>query len=591
MSETHEGYLIPMDARLKSFEPISQKVSFHGTTLTAVSHIAVIESQFNLDLFDRLHDPSFLATERLTASGESAYIILEVLFAEPKHFEMPTISPDVPVLLRRELLTRIDESWVREEMGDKWINIRAVPTGYLMRREGNRWVFERRRFSPMVGSRVHILSSRAVEDFLCVQDGIEIGQIQGFDIPLSIDLEKLVRYHAGMFGFTGTGKSNLTSFLIRRVLDFLPEIRVFIMDISGEYISNLLDLFIDPEFPTWIFSTEDFENNASRLMESQAIPETLWTLFEENNLQLEDIFPLVLEGSSIRTFSSQDFDYTIQFLIDILRSQESSSYYSVAIRGALVRLQNLLSSSNIEPLTPIRVLEEDQKRSLLEILEYLLSNISEKSSLSRQILLLREECINPPPLPTNRTTINEIVNQIFESRLTVFYAPEPYDARKIVSSIINRLLYLKKSRGYRTPVLFVLDEAQEYIPYNVRKEDFTAASSESVERLLRQGRKYRAHCWLATQRVAHLNTNAIQQLHSYFVSVLPRTYDRAVISDAFSIDYSFLERVAYLETGQWLFVSYVASRQKNVPIFIKTPNNEEIIVSNVRQVLRSRYRS
>ena len=161
------------------------------------------------------------------------------------------------------------------------------------------------------------------------------------------------------------------------------------------------------------------------------------------------------------------------------------------------------------------------------------------------------------------------------------YIPEPIHARKTVSRFIERLLLLKKTRGLGSRVLIVLDEAQEYIPDRTRVDDWTERSNKAVEALLRQGRKYRAHCWLATQRVAHLNVNALQQLHSYFVSTLPRFYDRMVIADAFSLSYDVLEKTTTLDTGEWLFVSYKATRRKNVPVFIRTPNNEAILLKNL----------
>ncbi len=41
--------------------------------------------------------------------------------------------------------------------------------------------------------------------------------------------------------------------------------------------------------------------------------------------------------------------------------------------------------------------------------------------------------------------------------------------------------------------------------------------------------------WLITQQIAHLKNNALQQLYSYFVSTMPRPYDRQLISDALII--------------------------------------------------------
>jgi len=154
------------------------------------------------------------------------------------------------------------------------------------------------------------------------------------------------------------------------------------------------------------------------------------------------------------------------------------------------------------------------------------------------------------------------------------YVPDPTDARLIASHFIRRLLYLKKTAGKaKEKILIVLDEAQEYIPRD-RVGEHTDLSNTAVEALLRQGRKYRAHCWLGSQRVAHLNVTALQQAHTYFINILPRIYDRMTVADAFAVSYDLLDKTLDLETGQWLFVSYKATKRKNVPVFIQAPDNE-----------------
>jgi len=106
-------------------------------------------------------------------------------------------------------------------------------------------------------------------------------------------------------------------------------------------------------------------------------------------------------------------------------------------------------------------------------------------------------------------------------------------------------------------------------------------SNIAVERLLRQGRKYRIHGWISTQRVAHLNVNAIQQIHSYFAGTLPRGYDRHVIAEAAGISPDILDKTAQLNTGEWLFISHKATKRRNIPVFIKTKNNEEILIKRL----------
>ena len=177
----------------------------------------------------------------------------------------------------------------------------------------------------------------------------------------------------------------------------------------------------------------------------------------------------------------------------------------------------------------------------------------------------------------------ELIRPIEESELRLFicYLPEPIKARQFVARLIDELFALRKRSTRGARVLVVIDEAQEFIPDRVRQDDFTAQSNLAVERLLRQGRKYRIHGWISTQRVAHLNVNAIQQLHSYFAGTLPRGYDRHVIAEASGVSPEILDKTALLDTGEWLFVSHKATRRKNIPVFLKAVNNEEILLRKI----------
>ena len=108
--------------------------------------------------------------------------------------------------------------------------------------------------------------------------------------------------------------------------------------------------------------------------------------------------------------------------------------------------------------------------------------------------------------------------------------------------------------------------------------------SQSVETLLRQGRKYGLGGCIATQRIAYLNTSALQQLHTYFVGTLPRPYDRNVVSNTFTIDQQILEKTLEFAPGEWLMSSYIATGIENVPIFIVADNSENEITSFIEKV-------
>ena len=83
---------------------------------------------------------------------------------------------------------------------------------------------------------------------------------------------------------------------------------------------------------------------------------------------------------------------------------------------------------------------------------------------------------------------------------------------------------------------------------------------------------------MTRQRIAHLNTSTLQQLHSYFVSTMSRPYDRQLIYDRFVIDDAFMERTLMFQNGDWLMTSFKATNTQNVPVFFHSINKEDFIL-------------
>jgi DNA helicase HerA-like ATPase len=177
------------------------------------------------------------------------------------------------------------------------------------------------------------------------------------------------------------------------------------------------------------------------------------------------------------------------------------------------------------------------------------------------------------------TLPEEIISTDKDSpRVFVINLPEAEDARAQTADVINRVFRKRKKSFSLTPkVLFIIDEAQEFIPQDARKGDNAYESSRAVERLLRHGRKYNLFCWVSTQRIAHLNTNALQQLHSYFISTMPRPYDRQLVADTFAIGDAFVDRTLAFQNGDWLITSFKATATQNIPVFFHAENNEDIL--------------
>jgi len=572
-------------ARLRTHRTSTRTSRMREGDVTVTSQVAIAEAKFSLEVLDRLHEPNFIAFRRPACKDET-YIIYEVVGVRPMHYQMLGMDISVPKVIRKEFLETIDNSWKASE--ETWIDVVAVPTNYKMNiREGG-LDFERSNFTPLVGSEAHILSRQTVKDFLCIEGGSEVGTLIGFDLPLTVKIAEMVRYHTGIFGFTGCGKSNLSSTLLRKSLTSIANLSVVVFDVAGEYLIHLLDLA--PK----LFSTEDFGKDVDRIMDSQAVPETLEMKLDKH-LIAQAIQKLVDDGKVQRlslSYPLESISLTMELILELVGGIARGKEKEVI--QATIALNKLNAFTLERGYSDETLLEEIikgnmAKEELKAILQEFASSIHQMSGTVKDIQAIIKILDGEAPtkekqgkgvIKNAEWLAAKVATEDF-SGITIVYTPEPDIARQVVSRFINRLLWLKKTRGVGRTVLTVLDEAQEFIPDRTRREDYTEQSNTAVEALLRQGRKYRANCWICSQRVAHLNVNALQQLHSYFVSVLPRFYDRMVIADAFSLSYDLLDRTTELDIGEWLFVSYKATKQRNVPAFVKTPNNEEIITANL----------
>jgi hypothetical protein len=535
------------------------------------STLAVVDARFQLGLLDMLSNPIFLAIERQTDQGLT-HLIYEAIAPKPTHFQELGMNIATPTIIRREMLQTIDQSWGRSD--ESWIDIVAVPMHHRMDSDGSQVEFKKTRLASLVGAKAHVLSREAIDQFLSIKNGASIADLLGFELPLKVNMQNLVRYHSACLGFTGSGKSNFTSHLIREAMKAQPDLRVVIFDIAGEYFIHLADAFADKGM---FYSSEPFDS-VDQFLDSQVVPETL-----EEKLQsptgIRQIVESVMAEKRARLIETgEEMTLTLGFILDKLAGVGTKAG---AVQAAVTRekLKTVMTQEKLRNEMPIATLKGDAREKVKAVIAEAAASAPDRSGLKGDMSAISSYFEMAPEAPTEKPiTASELARTVLESEggtVSVVYVPEPTDARLIISQFIHTLLHLKKTHGKaKEKILIVLDEAQEYIPDRTREDDHTDISNIAVEALLRQGRKYRAHCWLGSQRVAHLNVSALQQVHSYFINILPRIYDRMTVADAFAVSYDLLDKTLDLETGQWLFVSYKATKRKNVPVFIQAPDNE-----------------
>jgi DNA helicase HerA-like ATPase len=417
-----------------------------------------------------------------------------------------------------------------------------------------------RMYNRKIAEKLRADMSRTVED---ARVDPRLGLIKMFEasktaIPIYVDFEKLVRYHFGVFAFTGGGKSNLMSTILRRLLLHADDTKIVIFDISCEYTFLLLDMLADPNVSGKVIlehrsdSLEQFFNSVVKPREyetDQRIKAGLKGIKDQGKLayymkpkqQIPTYTQFIEELSEQRKDSIGKPHYlnAIDYIHDAVRQhvEEQGLSENQEVGEDFVRYIDAIAT---EAMEKFKVHDK--------------SGLYAWATTRSSIIDLMRKRQEKAGKATDGLTIEQI-RELLEDKTTNLICisiSDPSTIKDLAINLTQDLLVRRKRQFTVKPyILLVFDEAQEFIPSNAAGID--GKCSAHVETLLRQGRKYGLGVCIATQRIAYLNTNALQQLHTYFVGTLPRPYDRTLVSDTFMIDKGILEKTLEFAPGEWLF--------------------------------------
>ncbi|BAB65138.1 ATP-binding protein [Sulfurisphaera tokodaii] len=533
----------------------------------------IIEFPFNRNI--EIDTGKLLAVETIK---ENKYLVLEVVDYLPLHYAMINLDGTIPKELRDEIMRRVEESWNSNE---SWIETYASPVGYIMEINDNNIKFTKGYIPPLLGSKIKLFTPKAYEKFIFYEDGENIGKVVNENIDLKISLRKAIKYHIGVFAYTGSGKSNLTALLVRKALESIQELKVIIIDVSMEYAVLLLDQLV--KLNSRLITLDRLPNNeidaGRRLIRTHVIPEELSDFKEE----IRKAFEALYTQNKLRKLyiPPQGITYlTYGYLIEMVRSQVEDKYVATAQKPFfLMLLQQIDKLMREKKMTKDDIVDDSINEILNEVeLKAREANLRENSAIFSFISAIKSY-INQEPVTSEEYDIETLAiealdNSSESARLFIVESPNMDDARMIVSLLIEQI-FMRRKRSYSSSptILFVLDEAQEFIPFDTKQKDNSEASSLAVEKLLRHGRKYYLHGLISTQRLAYLNTNVLQQIHTYFVSTLPRPYDRQLIAETFGVSDSLVEKTLEFDVGQWMIVSFKAALKEDIPVIFKAENN------------------
>lgn len=594
--------------------------------------------QYTKEYVKKIKEGSFIAVKNFSSNAtEKIYSVLEIISAIPQHYALGSSPRDTekafPAFIF-EAAKSLKADWEQEEPIEQTtiIKTQAIATGVqIIFHDSADLKLSNDDNLPMVGEEVLLLSdsltNKIVNKNMDSTNNISPGNlVLNKNVPIKIGVEELLRTHFGIFGFTNAGKSNLLSTLLSNLLlkNKVP-IKTFLFDLMSEYPSLLIDILdsIDDAYIV-IFgedsviggdATLDYlkaKKEEKKAKEDAAIESILRTMLLPKELLGErenysEIIRRILQRNKIRIYDSGN-----EITTQMVREQVAPVIEGGTLGNSKEPIKSWLDQNFPDGLNS--AILPEQLKELTDELKFYIENkkfpilffgteqessqtaLGKKRTLPKNVVDLPQAAIivlgkvveilsrfssnNKDKLPEDVAfSFGDIMRTSIDKEkpsLLIFQSNNDHLLRIQASSILNGIFTYRRRRGIIDPLLLsIFDEADEFMPQSAK--DSYAASLTTIRNIARRGRKFGMGLSVATQRIAYVDTTTLAQAHTYFVSKMPRKYDRDAMADAFGTTEEMMRKTLKFSKGQWLLISHDATGLINVPLPIQLPNANDRI--------------
>ncbi|MEM1658743.1 MAG: ATP-binding protein [Candidatus Jordarchaeales archaeon] len=375
---------------------------------------------------------------------------------------------------------------------DRWdmLIATAKPLGVL---KGG--LFDKITFPPSPGDKVYLAEREVLSKFFGFdeENGLEIGFMKFHNVPVKLNMTRLLQKHLAILAMSGSGKSYLATVLIEEILSRKKEegrIFVLVVDVHGEYVAlsqdeswGLAHAVTVVKGPYVQFATPLLTERHLGMFQPEMSP-----------VQMRELGRLL---SEVR--KDKGFAYSLSDVISFIEKDERMNPRTKeALLGWLYELED----------TQLFGVEEN------------------------------------PHLP-------EIAKP---GRAAVLDLSETLSLRKkqmIVAYVLQRLFDLRR-RNLIPPTLIVLEEAHQFCP-EAKQE--LAISKSVIETIAREGRKFYCSLCLISQRPVRLATSVLSQANTHIILRITNPNDlRAIELSSEMITREVLGMIAELPVGEALIV-------------------------------------
>lgn len=456
------------------------------------------------------------------------------------------------------------------KFGSRWI--KATLIGERMRDKFERGVIQ----YPIADDEVHLVTK---DDLHLIYGGMDeeksiiVGQVSASESLFArLDLDRLVNRHCAILGSTGTGKSNTVSVILGAIAtkDGFKNSRILLIDPHGEYgeilkehsqifkigaVGDEKELIV----PYWALPFQEFiksfPGKVNEKQEEYIREKVLQKKIDASKKLASPPKEEAITADSPIPFSIHQLWFE---LIDVEQktfNDKNLTLEALEEKGDPKRLvpnkYTPASTNNTAPYTNNRSAQGilgflnlmrnrllDQRFKFLYDLEDLTPNLT--GEIKGDLDALVHNWIgggNPITILDLSSIPSEIMGSISGSLLSIVY----------------EFLYWAQNfdvGGRKTPILFVLEEAHNYL-----KSGEDSIASRTVQKIAKEGRKYGSGLLLVTQRPSELDETVLSQCGSVIALRMTNSNDRghikSVVEDSLS---DLVELLPSLRTGEGLIM-------------------------------------
>lgn len=487
------------------------------------------------------------------------------------------------VLIRKgfsNIIGRVEGEFMKEELSEPFKQLnkrnsvnRIVGIGILGALENDKFVHGVTNL-PMIGNYVYVVTENVISGIFSknAKDKITLGTLIAYEeYPFEVNVQDLLCSHIGIFGNTGSGKSNTLAKLYREVVEkyktnknFNQNAKFVIIDFNGEY-SKVFD-----KANIYKLSTRTRRNkNKYPISYEDIFDGEFWSIILEATDKTQKPFidrcirkyKNLIEGMDNYDRNSLcDIIYNSNEKIVDCRSYLKEIFYLLEIQEQFSPIEEKLMYNYKNKSFFLRNDMNDRyaptKKEIFELAfgieeneNFNLENLNDFEKFKLVLYwnycaeigkaYITKEHIGPLMARANNridslSKIFEVNNKEDEDKSNVdviSLVGLRVDMRKIIPLIICKKLYSNKKESKKnsldSSLHIIVDEAHNILSNTSIREssEWKDYRLECFEEIIKEGRKFGTFLTIASQRPSDISDTIISQLHNYFIHRLVNEED------------------------------------------------------------------